>query len=86
MNVEHVLSWQEDRLYFRAEPLASIARSLERQFNVSIAIPDERLRRICFTGEFVEGENIHEIMRIISADSRILCRSRKNHFELYRNR
>ena len=37
-------------------------------------------------GEFVDGENIHEIMRIISADSRILCRSRKNHFELYRNR
>ena len=86
VNVEQVLSWQEDRLYFRAEPLASIARSLERQFNVSIAIPDERLRRICFTGEFVEGENIPEIMRIISADSRILCRSRKNHFELYRNR
>ena len=76
----------EDRLYFRAEPLASIARSLERQFNVDITIPDERLRRICFTGEFVDGENIHEIMRIISADSRILCRSRKNHFELYRNR
>ena len=86
VNVEQVLSWQEDRLYFRAEPLASIARSLERQFNVDITIPDERLRRICFTGEFVDGENIHEIMRIISADSRILCRSRKNHFELYRNR
>ena len=86
VNVEQVLSWQEDRLYFRAEPLASIARSLARQFNVDITIPDERLRRICFTGEFVDGENIHEIMRIISADSRILCRSRKNHFELYRNR
>ena len=86
VNVEQVLSWQEDRLYFRAEPLASIARSLERQFNVDITIPDERLCRICFTGEFVDGENIHEIMRIISADSRILCRSRKNHFELYRNR
>lgn len=79
-------SWQEDRLYFRAEPLASIARSLERQFNVDITIPDERLRRICFTGEFVDGENIHEIMRIISADKAASCRSRKNHFELYRNR
>lgn len=55
VNVEQVLSWQEDRLYFRAEPLASIARSLERQFNVDITIPDERLRRICFTGEFVDG-------------------------------
>ena len=54
--------------------------------SLDITIPDERLRRICFTGEFVDGENIHEIMRIISADSRILCRSRKNHFELYRNR
>lgn len=43
VNVEQVLSWQEDRLYFRAEPLASIARSLERQFNVDITIPDERL-------------------------------------------
>ena len=80
------LSWQEDKLYFRAEPLASIARTLERQFNVDIVIADERLRKICFTGEFVDGENIHEIMRIISADSRILYRNRKNRFELYRNR
>ena len=38
VNVEQVLSWQEDRLYFRAEPLASIARSLERQFNVDITM------------------------------------------------
>ena len=86
VNVDHVLSWQEDKLYFRAEPLASIARTLERQFNVDIVIADERLRKICFTGEFVDGENIHEIMRIISADSRILYRNRKNRFELYRNR
>lgn len=85
VNVDHVLSWRDDKLYFRAEPLESIARSLERQFNVEITIADERLRRVCFTGEFVEGENIQEIMRIISADSRILCRSRKNHYELYRN-
>ena len=86
VNVDHVLSWQEDKLYFRAEPLASIAQPLERQFNVDIVIADERLRKICFTGEFVDGENIHEIMRIISADSRILYRNRKNRFELYRNR
>ncbi len=86
VNVEQVLSWREDKLYFRAEPLGSIARSLERQFNVDIRIADEQLRKTCFTGEFVDGENIHEIMRIISADSRILCRSRKNRFELYRTR
>lgn len=86
VNVDHILSWREDKLYFRAEPLESIARSLERQFNVEITIADERLRKVCFTGEFVEGENIQEIMRIISADSRILCRSRKNRYELYRNR
>ena len=65
---------------------SSIAQTLERQFNVDIVIADERLRKICFTGEFVDGENIHEIMRIISADSRILYRNRKNRFELYRNR
>jgi len=86
VNVEHVLSWCEDKLYFQAEPLEAIARSLERQFNVDILIADEQLRKTCFTGEFVDGENIHEIMRIISADSRILCRSHKNRFELYRNR
>lgn len=84
VNAGHVLSWQEDKLYFKAEPLASIARTLERQFNVDIEIADERLRKICFTGEFANGENIHEIMQIISADSRILCRSSKNRFELYR--
>lgn len=86
VNVEHVLSWREDKLYFLAEPLGSIARSLERQFNVEISIADESLRKTRFTGEFADGENIHEIMRIISSDSRILCRSRKNRFELYRRR
>lgn len=85
VNVNQVLSWREDKLYFKAEPLASIARNLERQFNVNIVIEDERLRRTCFTGEFVDGENIQEIMRIISADSRIHCRSHKNHYELYRS-
>lgn len=86
VNVDRVLSWREDKLYFEAEPLGSIARRLERQFNVDITIDDERLRRIRFTGEFVDGENIDQIMRIISADSRIQSRSRKNRYVLYRNR
>lgn len=86
VNVEQELSWREDKLYFRAEPLESIVRTLERQFNVDIVISDQALRGVRFTGEFVDGENIHEIMRIISSDSRILYRNYRNHFELYRNR
>lgn len=86
VNVGQELSWREDKLYFRAETLESIARTLERQFNVDIEIADEALRRIRFSGEFVEDEDIHEIMQIISSDSRILYRNHKNRFELYRNR
>lgn len=86
VDVGQELSWREDKLFFRAEPLESIARTLERRFNVDIVIADESLQRIRFSGEFVDGEDIHEIMQIISSDSRILYRSRKNHFELYRNR
>lgn len=86
VDVAQELSWREDKLFFRAETLESIARTLERQFNVEIEIADEPLRKIRFSGEFVDGEDIHEIMRIISSDSRILYRSHRNHFELYRNR
>ena len=86
VNVEQELSWREDKLYFRGEPLESIVRTLERQFNVDIVISDQALCGVRFTGEFVDGENIHEIMRIISSDSRILYRNYRNHFELYRNR
>lgn len=80
---EEVLSWREGELHYRGETLESIVRDLERQFNVHITIADEPLHRIRFTGEFVDGENIHEILRIISADSRIICRGANNRFELY---
>lgn len=77
------LSWREGELHFRGETLESIVRDLERQFNVHIRIVDESLHRIRFTGEFVDGENIHEILRIISADRRIICRGGNDRFELY---
>ena len=97
-----LLDWRQRQAECRRSERRGVPHGTPLRFTVagSLSVGVERLRQ-CIqsrfarefrigcsqcTGEFVGRENIHEIMRIISADSRILYRNRKNRFELYRNR
>lgn len=84
VNAGHAAAWYDNELHFVAEPLGSICRTLHRQFNVEIEIDDD-LRDIRFTGEFTAGENIAEIMRVISADRRIRYSTGRNRIKIYKN-
>ena len=71
VEIEHYVAWKDGKIYFRNTYLEDIAKQLERTFNVQIVINSERLKRTSFTGDFVRGENLEQILRIMTADKRM---------------
>ncbi|WP_298713301.1 FecR domain-containing protein [Chitinophaga sp.] len=58
-------AWVENRLVFNDEPLESLARRLERWYNVEVEIQDEALKQARFTGS-VENEPVDQILEILT--------------------
>lgn len=61
-------TWVCGKFYFTNYPLEKIAKQLERSFNVRIQILGDDLRKAAFTGDFVRGENIDQILRVMTAN------------------
>ena len=57
--------WRSGQLIFDAEPLSSIAQTMERMYNVKINIKDERLKNMKFTGT-IQNNSLNNVMHIIS--------------------
>ncbi|MDR1937372.1 MAG: FecR domain-containing protein [Tannerellaceae bacterium] len=73
VNIAHYTSWKEGQYYFKALPMKEVARQLERIFKVRIQISPQ-LRDIVFTGDFIRGENLEQILRVITVDKRLKYR------------
>lgn len=71
VNLQNYTSWIDGKFYFSNYPLEKIAKRLERSFNVRIRILDDDLRKAAFTGDFVRGENIDQILRVMTANRSI---------------
>lgn len=56
-------------LFFDEEPLNQIIRDLERAFNVSIELREEKIGKEKFYGDFRNEETIYDIMKIITMNS-----------------
>ena len=74
VNIDYYTSWKEGKYYFNSMPFEEIARRLERSFDVDIHIASEKLKNIVITGDFVHGENLEQIMRVMTADQRMKYR------------
>ena len=74
VNIDYYTSWKEGKYYFNSMSFEAIARQLERSFNVDIHIASEKLKNIVITGDFVRGENLEQIMRVMTADQRMKYR------------
>lgn len=74
VNLAHYISWKEGQYYFKALPLKEITRQLERIFNIRILIASADLGNIILTGDFTRGENLEQILRVITADKRLKYR------------
>lgn len=70
VNLNNYISWKDGKYYFNSLTFVEIAMQLERNFNVHINIESSVLRKIVFTGDFVRGENLEQILRVMTADRR----------------
>lgn len=71
INLNHYTAWKDGKFYFNGITFDNIARQLERKFNVQIKTNSEKLKNTIFTGDFVRGENLEQILRVITMDKRI---------------
>jgi len=69
--VDQYTAWREGKYYFRNASLEDIVKQLERNFSMHIVIDSEKLKKTNFTGDFVRGENLEQMLRVMSIDKRI---------------
>ena len=67
-NGETETAWKDGRIVFQATPLPEALQMLEKRFNVSFVLSNDRLREEAFNGAFTNQrlERILEIFRISS--------------------
>lgn len=66
--------WRNGKYSFRSTPLVEFAQSLERGFGVTFVIEDPDIASKRFTGDFIQGESIDEILNILEISSNIKFR------------
>ena len=84
--VKNANAWINGYLYFDEENMETIARALERAFDVDISIKDDTLKKMIFYGDFViESNNINEIMNIMAATNKFNYHYKisKNEIEIF---
>lgn len=57
--------WRTGQLVFDADPLSSIAQTIERMYNVKLYIKDEKLRNMKFTGT-IRNNSLGNVLDVIS--------------------
>lgn len=57
--------WTEGRIHFYKATFAEIAKSLERNYNITISFKDDRIRQKQFICDFDSSDNIHRILSIL---------------------
>lgn len=59
------IDWISGKLHFDNRTLETIARELEKRFDTSIYFAEDSLKQECFTCDFENGENLHQILHIL---------------------
>ena len=63
-------AWTEGKLVFRGDPMAEVARRIERWYNVKIILADPELEKYSFRATF-EDDKIEEVLRFLAMTSPI---------------
>lgn len=64
------IAWTEGRLIFRGDPMAEVARRLERWYNVKVVLADKELEGYSFRATF-EDDMLEEVLKYLSMTSPI---------------
>ena len=72
-NGESEIAWKDGKVVFHATPLPEALRMLEKRFNVTFVLSNERLRSEAFTGSF-SHQRLERILEIFKISSNIKWR------------
>ena len=61
-------AWVEGKLVFRGDPMAEVARRIERWYNVEVRLADKRIEQYVFRGTF-EDDSLEDVLRVLSMTS-----------------
>jgi ferric-dicitrate binding protein FerR (iron transport regulator) len=71
-------SWKDGRLIMKSEPLGTLARKLERYYNVHISFQNDSIKNFKYSGTLNEV-TIEEVLRALEKTSPIRFEINKNH-------
>lgn len=63
-------AWTEGKLIFRGDPMAEVARRIERWYNVKVELADPELEKYSFRATF-EDDKLEDVLRYLSMTSPI---------------
>lgn len=78
VNVNEVVSWRNDEMFFNDTPLEEIVKKLERRFNVHIVIQSEELRKSRYNGAFTAEDDWERILSLFSTMDKRLNFKKEN--------
>lgn len=58
-------SWATKKFIFSKTPVSEVATILSQTFDVEIKLANDELKTCLYTGDFIKGESLHEIILII---------------------
>lgn len=64
------IGWTNGRMIFNNDPMAEVARRIERWYNVVVILADKELEKYSFRGTF-EDDRLEEVMRLLAMTSPI---------------
>jgi transmembrane sensor len=64
------IAWTEGKMVFNNDPMAEVARRIERWYNVNVVLADKELENYSFRGTF-EDDKLEEVFRLLSLTSPI---------------
>jgi transmembrane sensor len=70
IDVKLAVSWTNGVLIFKSEPLESIAKKLERKYNVTLIFEDEKLRKSKYTGT-LRDLTLEQVLKVMEFTSPI---------------
>jgi transmembrane sensor len=63
-------AWTQGKLVFRGDPMAEVARRIERWYNIDVELADRELEKYSFRATF-EDDKLEEVLRLLSMTSPI---------------
>jgi transmembrane sensor len=85
VNTEEYTSWKDGTLIFNKEPLESLARKLERKYDITFSFEDEKLKNYSYSGTLRDFP-LEQVLRALELTSPVKYSINEKNVKLYFNK